>query len=388
MTSVPLARPPRDPNGPLTHALVIGVGKYPYLLDGDRYDDLLAARVTMGLGQLDSPPISAEAFANWLLDEYASPTAELGSLEVLLSPGIFQRPDASGALVQSVERATMQNIKAAFDRWERRCHADSGNVAVFYFCGHGLQCEVLLLLAEDFGANVNRPWENCIDFDTTWYGMGECRAATQCYFLDCCRETPIELLKAFTARTEALKTATGLAVSPRNAPVFKAAAVGQRAHGPVGDVSYFTQGLLRCLREVGAHRFDGNKWIVTTDSLETAMKYALARTRLPDGRRCLCEVDGTTVSLVDFHELPGDATVMTEIGCMPPQATADAEFEVANAAGPVQWRPRDPAPWEVDIAAGTYDLHARFPMGHYNETSASSVLVHPPFYPHRFRIVP
>ena len=80
----------------------------------------------------------------------------------------------------NVERATLDNIKVAFNRWYARCHAHAGNVAIFYFSGHGLEKEFQLLLAEDFAdPTTNNLWERAINFNQSWYGMGECKAVTQ-----------------------------------------------------------------------------------------------------------------------------------------------------------------------------------------------------------------
>jgi len=51
------------PNNISTHALVIGVGRYPQLKDGDSTEFPEHEE----MGQLDSPPYSAVKFSKWLL---------------------------------------------------------------------------------------------------------------------------------------------------------------------------------------------------------------------------------------------------------------------------------------------------------------------------------
>ena len=96
-----------------THAFVIGVGEYPFLLGGH----LNPGAMTMGLGQLTSSVKSAEAFAYWLTSKFTSSSAPLGSVELLLSPNSYA---PAGQPAQAVDRATLDNIKVAFKRWYRQ----------------------------------------------------------------------------------------------------------------------------------------------------------------------------------------------------------------------------------------------------------------------------
>jgi hypothetical protein len=65
---------------PGTHVLVIGAGQYPHLIGGEA-----PAQKTDGLRQLSSPPMSARAFAEWMLRDYQCPGKELASLSLLVS---------------------------------------------------------------------------------------------------------------------------------------------------------------------------------------------------------------------------------------------------------------------------------------------------------------
>src|SRR5687767_13185836 len=96
---------------PRTHALVIGVARYPHLGGGDG----ALARDPLGLGQVTTPEFTARAVAKWLTEEYANPGSPLGSVELLLSS---LQPQAGD------EAATMDACEAAVNRWQVRC---SGN---------------------------------------------------------------------------------------------------------------------------------------------------------------------------------------------------------------------------------------------------------------------
>jgi hypothetical protein len=379
--------PDADKPIPQIHALVIGVNEYPHLLNGT----LLPAAATMGLGQLTSPVVSAQAFADWLRDSYtnaagpanATPTVPLGSIDLLLSPAGSQYP------------VTMAVIENAFDDWEARCNRSPDNIAIFYFCGHGIEAEVLVLLAQNFGENPNRLWENGIDFDGTLFGMGECVAKTQCYFIDACRETPIEALKQRgRVAAKPLKTSKTLKQGNRDACVILATPLAQKAHAPpaAGSVSYYTTALIDCLTNHAARGRSGAQWAVNTDSLKTAMKVRMLRTKLADGTRLACDISKGTSNLppADLHEWPGPPMALTDVTCSPSNALEYAFIHVNGGPVAVPLRPPGPDVWELvlDAADGhRYDVSARFdPGGPYRYAdSVVGMPIQPPYHTIRLR---
>jgi hypothetical protein len=110
---------------------------------------------------------------------------------LLSGPSTYEHPDGNP---QPVAPATMDNVRIAFDRWHDRCDADPENVAVFYFCGHGIEADTLALLMEDFGKRPKNPWTQAMGFSLTRLGMTLCQAKTQFYFIDACRSVPRSVL--------------------------------------------------------------------------------------------------------------------------------------------------------------------------------------------------
>jgi hypothetical protein len=381
MTLIPLSQTP-DAAKPQTHAIVIGVGDYPHLRGGSLYD-AAASPVTMGLKQLTSPVVSATAFANWLVTKHSNPAAPLGSVELLLSPGDYQPPGEDAPRV-TVETATMQNIQNAFDRWYERCDTLNGkahdaakdNVGIFYFCGHGVEYEVLALLPEDFGASKNRPWDTSIDFTKTWYGMGDCKAKTQCYFIDACREASIDTLKSKGFSPRPLKTSQSLSFPPRAAPILYATPSGQTAQGPPHSVSYFTEGLIKTFDGLGGDRKVGVKWKVTPDSLAKAMIHLMSKLKHP------CATGGTSNIPSVIHEVHDPARSLVYISCRPSQALGVAELSMRKAAATTPQYQRTPQvdPWEHEVETGTYDIEVKFSNGEYSNGALSGEIVYPPFY--------
>src|SRR5262249_51232326 len=149
----------QDPaaHGPRLHAFIAAVADYPHLLGGH---GPLAAN-TYGLSQVGCPAPTGIRIADWLISgQYKNPGCPLGSVEMVLSPA--NNYVVNGNAV-AVDAATMANITAAATAWYGRCNTDPGNIAFFYFVGHGLERVQQYLLPEDFGnPAVLNPWANCI----------------------------------------------------------------------------------------------------------------------------------------------------------------------------------------------------------------------------------
>jgi len=346
-------------NGPKTHALIIGVGDYLHLPGGQgrQVEDFVDFQ------QLTSAPISARDFAQWMLDEFHNSSAPLGSVELLLSP-----PDPfvlSNGVVRHPCRATMEEIRLAFARWKDRCDTSEKNIAVFYFCGHGLQRESLALLAEDFGAHPYAPFQNAIDLNRTWQGMGRCKAGAQYYFIDSCRETKWSLGRNLVDPAAPLIEAHFAVKHYRDAPIFMATTPGKSAYGMTGQRTVFTGALFESLRR-GAAKIGGN-WVITSHRLAEALASelkAVSQTLGDIQHSCL---EGTMSGSV-FHELKEAPEVKVALCCQPESATAKAHLEMCDARAPQlpkYRRPKpEPHPWELKATAGVYVARARFVNSH------------------------
>jgi hypothetical protein len=356
---------------PRTHVLIIGVGDYPRLLNGSLFQDQ-PALLTLGLGQLTTSLASAMAFADWILNRFHNPQRPLGTVELLLSPGVYKPSDEACAKLGlapdthvPVERATLANIKAAFDRWHNRCNARN-TTAFFYFCGHGVEKAGALLLPEDFGAEPLRPFDHSIDLLATHQHMGQSPPDTQCFFIDACREEVFDLQ---VAKEEdpgvALKGGTTDPILLRDAPIFFGSASGHKAFGVANQVTFFTQILLRCLNGLGAERKQGNKWVVTTSSLRQRIMAAVLRENRLSGRQLTCDTGAGTSNipqdiLVTDHPVPVLATVM----CLPETALSQGDLYLLDKQNQRLSRgERQATPWLLEVVAGQYAVGAEFDAG-------------------------
>lgn len=382
-----LVYPAADPGtyDPMTHVLIIGVGEYLYLPGGPEFA-IKPAKYALGLKQLTSPPVSAQKLANWIIDNLTSshknPKVPLGTVELLLSPQAYT--DQHGNLTQ-VESATFDNIRNAFERWFDRCDRHPENIAIFYFCGHGLEWDKTYLFASDYGKSSANPWENVIDFNISRMGfLGECQATTLCCFLDACRGMDLELIKQFNIAARPLRDVSCPPKGDRDAPIFKAANFGEKAHGPPGGISYFAQALIDCLERLGAGGPPvGTTWRVNTNSLGLALRPLIRRRVIPNVGPGACDVGGqsNTPEPTILHELPGVADAIAEITYNPEIALEHAELSccpLGSGSSPIT-RPPDPSSWHIEVAAGFYNLAAQFQSGLFPNRQISAQIIWPPF---------
>jgi Caspase domain len=351
---------PDDPNkidltGPRLHAFIIGVGDYPHLLAGAPN----AFGTNFGLQQLTTTVLTAKKIAKWLATEYNNPTVPLGSIELFLSPGQeVERPD--GTKVQ-IEDATLANIEAVFkSQWlDKRCKAQPGGITWFYFAGHGLtHGGAQYLLLSDFSDPNKNKWQNCIDFTSTRKGMGKIKA-TQLFFVDACRENPIEILTGANPPTGArLYDEAGLYDHPDAEGVYYAAADGRLAYGPDDDITYFATALIESLEGAGAEKSKG-QFPVDTATLGTAI-HKIVNSLAAILKKPLLPSPQPAGKVVPIHLAKG-IHAWTAIWCRTDQANQQAVIKLLQNGAPVFDSPvGDKRPWFGRLPFGDWDLEVKF----------------------------
>jgi hypothetical protein len=371
----PLSPHPRHAQrqGPKTHAFVVGVGYYHHLPGGDGKQ----VKESMDLEQLTSPPASARAFTKWVLGELSNPDAPIGSVELLTSPA--ENILLPNGVARTSGRAQMALIREAFDRWYGRANSHPDNVALFYFCGHGVQRHNVALLAEDYGSIALAPFQTAIDLNRTWDGMARCAAQTQCYFIDACRQA------AWAVQDNQEEPAVTLIEgrrtwSERDAPRFMATGPGKSAYGMTDGITAFTEVLTTCLKR-GARKING-RWKVTTTRLSEALTDAMKEVSRnhPDRPQYASPegpIKGNTI-----HELDSPPDVPVYLTCDPAEATEHARLMM-------RWYRPPHSPtftrevarserWELLAPAGHYTAEASFSAGHRYRSNACDVWADPP----------
>jgi len=238
-------------------------------------------------------------------------------------------------------------------------------VAVFYFCGHGLQKDVTLLLPEDFGSNKNAPWVKAIDFDATYRGMSNCAAKSQYFIVDACRQWTQGLLQDLNTSGVALGRFDIRQQKSRTAPKLYGTSSGLASFGDVsGKPSRLTAALIACLEGKAAEKENG-RWRIKVGKLGFAV-----RTMIQLGNRSLPEDQWQKVDPTIGEGSAGDRTllvlpegvhprVLVEFGCDPTEATQHARFyyQGIRPAQP-QCRASCQGAWSTEVLAGYYDCGA------------------------------
>jgi hypothetical protein len=355
---------------PRLHAFIIGVGDYPHLNGGD--PTKLAAD-PLGLSQVTTPRYTAPAIAKWLFTSYNNPTCPLGSVEVLVSPSasVF----APGGDVQ-VESATKQHIKDAFGRWEKRCSAQSDDIALFYFCGHGLSKTDQFLLPEDFGnPQLPNQWENCFNFSGMRVGMRKCAAQTQLFFIDACRETPFGMLTSVNVSGDPL-IAASIFDTVKCSAAYYATGEGKQAFGPDKDVTYFGTALLSCLNGVAALNKMG-KWVVDTYSLSNAIGQVMAQLARRSKQPLSCNPDPTGMARI--HE-PNGPRVFASVECTSDAANNVAQIMLNQGAITIRSEVGQPKPIIEEVDAGDWAIVVNFPGGEFAPLPEKQYKFMPPVF--------
>src|SRR5262249_21869412 len=116
---------------------------------------------------------------------------KLGSIDLVVS----NRPKDSPRDRKTPRGATLNKIEKAFGKWLERCDKNAENLALFFFCGHGLQKDSMLILPSDFDSSAVSPCARAIDFDALYRGTTNCKAKWQFFIIDACRQWTHSMLQ-------------------------------------------------------------------------------------------------------------------------------------------------------------------------------------------------
>lgn len=374
-------------HGPATHVLVIGVGKYVHLPGGGEKE----FEKHEGMGQLTSPPYSARAFTDWLLQEYKNPNKPLASVELLMSEKNGGNYAPPGGHAKQIQCANLANAETAIRDWYERGNKNAENLQIFFFCGHGVgRSNITTLLLDDFGEWTDNPLKQAIDFNAFRSGMDKCKARQQCYFVDACRTASpalIEEYNNYTGNQIIPPSAHHSIHGVRYAPTFFSTGLGESAYGKPRAPSTFTEALIKATQGAGSDEFE-EIWCVDTVSLYRGMDEYLKISQAGNGQpEQIITVDG----LVRFilHHLSTKPIGHMPIGCKPYEANNKAQLSYSHVDGSheVNRQNIQSSDWCVDIEVGHYRFSAKFADQAYRDSSKEKY-VRPPFPVVRIKVTP
>jgi hypothetical protein len=345
--------------GPATHAIVIGVGKYPHLIGGGKKQFAGAA----GMGQLKSPPQSARAVARWLIEGYSHPEKPLASVSLLLSePAESKFTFTANGKEKTVKvaSATITEVQPAIRAWRELGHENPDHLLLFFFCGHGIaRAPYLSLLLADFGEAPVAPLDGALDFRRFWLGMAECEAREQCYFVDACRVGSETLIKneGFAGRPIIESTgAPNTSDRVRQGPIFFSTLSDAPAYGKPGKPSLYTEALLEALSGAGSGD-EAGPWRVRTTLLHDALGFLIkdASQRLEAKITQIAPADELTpieLNVIDAPQIP------VVISCKPAEKNSEATLICQKGAFKKERKPGKDS-WILRLPVDTYDFIAK-----------------------------
>lgn len=375
------------PSSPQTHVFIVGVGHYRYGRGGSepQTDD------GEYIGQLTSPPVSARYLADWFIRDFRSADRPLGSVALLLSEqqvASTYRPPASLAVPAPVDYevpvADHAQVQLAAGTWINRLKQNKDNMAVFYFCGHGMTWNSnTTMLLRDFGRDSNNLIAEAISVDQVIETMKNCPAGYQAFFIDCCRTRQDDLLEGQAVIGTPVFYLTPRArqhSDVRLQAAYYATSDERPAAGAKNRPSLFTEALIEGLSLVAADDSSGS-WVVETGRLADAMKKLVAlkpksaggTTQIPQPKAMHSfEINSTVMPAGVRTYVTAKSPSMwgqLHLRCFRPAGGADlvSEPTVAGADPFAQWDlpPNEQVTIEAKLPAGgtyTHQLQTRHPV--------------------------
>lgn len=262
------------------HVLIVGVSDYVNLPD---IDDP-TSEPKWFLNKLSSAAISAFTTFEWIRQ---SPLRlPLKTVRLLLSPSAAELAavPALAAMPDIAAGGARRATRAAFDadalEWRNDANANSNDMTIFYFAGHGMQRgpEEGVLLLEDFLA-PGPPLAKAFEIGDIRNGMAPSDqlpniALTQFYFIDACLSRPETQKKYVNPQVPNVFGAVLNGVDRREAPMLFSTVDGALALGRQGQPSHFAEALKMAL-DVAAEDPDDSQgptlWPITSLTIKNAL---------------------------------------------------------------------------------------------------------------------
>jgi hypothetical protein len=208
-------------------------------------------------------------------------------------------------------KADLAAVKKAATKWCERLQENRENMAIFYFCGHGIvHGGESALLLQDFG-KPDHEYEGAIDVNSLLGTMKNSRAVEQMFLFDCCRTAADDIYQNETRIGSRIANVQALGRGhndPARQFVLYPTLDGEEAFGIRQDLTVFTSSLIDAFSFAAA---DGSteRWVTNTASI-------------------LKEVD----RLTSWRASPAVATRSR------PQSTSAVSFDVNEIDEPTQTR--------------------------------------------------
>jgi hypothetical protein len=358
----------RQTGEPGVHVILIGVGSF---ADARAAELLGDDAPEGGFVDLETPLHSVEAFAGWLQMELDVADTPLRTLRVLGSSA----RRTSGLRVTA---PTFQNIANEVGEWSDDVDTHEDNLAIFYFCGHGLRIgETQLLLAEDFGSNRRAPFENAIEPELLANAMRQMKGRRQLFLIDACStEVPFSRRYENVRPRTIVQEAQHENLAKSELCLIRASKLGTRAFGSASGPSLFMDAFLRAMKGAGAVSTQRRQWVINTDMLKMALSW-LIQLR-PEGQGQEVSFGGGALSSnISFHTLSGDPLVPVRVSCEPRELEAVSALHVDSA--PHSTAGNWPESFDIERRAHDFEAIETTAQGAKIHGQALQEVIAPPF---------
>jgi hypothetical protein len=365
------------------HALLVGVGHYPYL-SGEKVLSL-GGNSGVKLPQLTSAIPTITSIFEWFLQHQHLLSKPLATLRLLLSP--LPETPLEGKYAKA-SSATLDNFRQDVWEWRRDAAAHREGITFFYFIGHGFEIgsgESVIVL-QDFGDDIGPALKNTAEVNNLFLGMAprdaeDTVARGQLFFIDTSRENA----RRFFHSSQLMNSTPLFDIflthrDDRSAIIFYSTAIGARAFARRGQESFFSRALIACLNGRAAEPKDG-RWSVSTESLASALQNTLKEftENLPSSQQCSASVSGQYFSPLIINYLEDAPKVDVIIVIDPPAVGPFARIEVFNDMFELvlTMSPLNTAPCNIELPAGIYSFHVRFMETEFQDVRKTALVLPP-----------
>lgn len=315
------------PDTPVTHAFVIGCGRFPARTALNRAATAAGARrivqfLTERADRFEAPVWTIELLIS---DPAVAAGADTGGLDLAaIAP---EEAVLAAGPHDAVEHVLLAHVREAGDRWLQRIRP--GDQAFVYTSSHGISDgSDALALCEDVLSQRNRQWSQSINMSTLALGLTTplVDAAKAWVFLDACQEIVPTLLGRPTGTPgfHLLEPDPLMVTKARNSVGVAGSRVGGKAWAPTGDEPpFFTQALIEGLENACVEAVPDIGWAVTASRLMQDLP-RVAEAAL--GRK------GVETSVITRFNQPLFSLLRVEAPMIPIALSTEVEAHMQNAS--------------------------------------------------------
>jgi len=283
--------------------------------------------------------------------------------------------------VTGLPRGSVEEVVAALQDWAKRAASHPDNLAVLYFCGHGVSFAAgQLLLCRDFATGPDTDYQASINLANLTAALATRPPGEQLILVDCCRE-PQDVAQSIVTKVglgrSPIDPKTGLERSSTRLSAHTSTSEMSRAFGRRTGLTFFAEALIKALNGGGVQS-DMGEWVGTI-----GLQAALAAYILRAARSAKVEQEPEIYRYARFKlHKPKIVAVPLHIICEPSSAIHDGGTFQVMPKGGVSTSFKPPLDgdglWSPVLAPDEYRVDAKFKDDHPWISTNEQVKLYPP----------